>query len=60
MAEKEIIILKRTGLKKRIATISDLNNQVKSFVRKNNKIKKTIDWSVISSDAKKKMKRLCE
>ncbi len=55
MAEIEIGILDKQCLKGRIATEEKLVNEVKSWQKRRNQQRKTIDWTFTRQDADKKL-----
>ena len=58
MAEIEIGVLKRQGLKKRIASEKELVKQVKQFEQQRNRQFKKVNWQFTTEDARIKLKRL--
>jgi len=58
MAEIEIGILKRQGLKKRISSKKALINQVQKFQKQRNSQIKKVNWQFTTDDARIKLKRL--
>lgn len=58
MAEIEIGVLKRQGLKKRIASKADLVDQVQKFEAQRNRQFKKVNWQFTTEDARIKLKRL--
>lgn len=58
MAEIEIGVLKRQGLKNRIASKEELVDQVHKFEQQRNRQFKKVDWQFTTEDARVKLKRL--
>lgn len=58
MAEIEIGILKRQGLRKRIASKNELIEQVQKFQQQRNTQVKKVNWQFTTDDARIKLKRL--
>jgi len=58
MAEIEIGVLKRQGLKKRISSKKALIDQVQKFEKQRNNQTKKVNWQFTTDDARIKLKRL--
>ncbi len=58
IAECELSVLTRCGLKSRIADASDLKRQVEDWATYRNKKQKGVDWQFTTKDARIKLKRL--
>ena len=58
MAEIEINVLVNHGLSKRVATLEQMEKEVKAWNASRNKQAKKIDWRFTTDDARIKLKRL--
>lgn len=58
VAECELSVLNRCGLKNRIADEDQLKKEVAAWVKYRNKNQKGVDWQFTSKDARIKLKRL--
>jgi len=58
IAECELAVLTRQCLKRRIADISTLSNEVSAWADRRNGAKVTVDWQFTTEDARIKLKRL--
>lgn len=58
VAECELSVLKRCGLKNRVANVDQLKEEVSAWVAHRNKNQKGIDWQFTTDDARIKLKKL--
>lgn len=58
IAEIELSLLKRLGIAKRVATQSELENQIESYQTKRNVRQVKVNWQFTTKDARVKLKRL--
>lgn len=58
MAENELSVLKRVGIKKRVGSREELKKQIVAYQERRNKKEIKIDWQFTAKDARVKLKRL--
>lgn len=58
VAENELSVLKRVGIKKRVASEEELKRQIAAYQERRNKKEVKIDWQFTAKDARVKLKRL--
>ena len=58
IAENELSILTQHGLKKRIPTKAQMEQEVKAWYERRNAEQKKVDWQFTTADARVKLKRL--
>lgn len=58
VAENELSVLKRVGIKKRVGSQAELEEQIAAYQKRRNKKEIKIDWQFTTKDARVKLKRL--
>lgn len=58
VAENELSVLKRVGIKKRVGSEEELKKQIAAYQERRNKKEVKIDWQFTAKDARVKLKRL--
>jgi len=58
VAENELSVLKRVGIKKRVGSREELKKQIAAYQERRNKKEIKIDWQFTAKDARVKLKRL--
>lgn len=58
IAELELSMLSRVGLKKHIASEEELKSQITAYQNNTNEKKKPVNWQFTTKDARIKLKRL--
>jgi len=58
VAENELSVLKRVGIKKRVGSEQELKKQIADYQERRNKKEIKIDWQFTAKDARVKLKRL--
>jgi len=58
VAENELSVLKRVGIKKRVGNEEELKKQIAAYQERRNEKEIKIDWQFTAKDARVKLKRL--
>ncbi len=58
VAENELSVLKRVGIKKRVGNEEELKKQIAAYQERRNQQEIKIDWQFTAKDARVKLKRL--